>query len=294
MTSTTLPPSQGEPREGEGRAASPERPGDLTPLAGCRDVADLLSDVNAANEEIEDQCLRARHAADVAARSEQEARQAQAAARASRVAHASIQAERPQRRAPLPRQWFIAFLTVGLDGLACYFAAQALDGSEDSTLVWAALFLAALAGGEFALDFYRDRSVRGWRVLASLLGAFVVVLGVLRFSFLATIGTGGLIPALAGAALFTTATAGFLFLGYRALRSAETPQAWRARRRAQAATRAARAADATAKRDAAERDHLIDAYLGQIRRLSLRTRSAGEQLAVDKAVRAYLLGRDST
>jgi len=294
MTSATVHAPQDQPDKASRPPTPAERSASPDPSpAGCSDIADLLCDVNASNEDIENQCLRARHAADISDRSEQEARRAQAGARTARVAHSSIQAERPQRRAPLPRQWLIAFLMVGLDGLACYFAAQALDGGEDSTLVWGALFLAALAGGEVALDFYRDRSIRAWRMLTGLLGAFVVVLGVLRFSFLATIGTGGLIPALAGAGLFTAATAGFLFLGYRALRSAETPQAWRARRRAQAVTRAARAAEATAKRDATERDHLIDAYLGQIRRLSLRTRSAGEQLAVEAAVRAYLLGKDS-
>ncbi len=178
MTSATVHPPQDQPDKASRTPAPAERsaPPDPSPV-GCSDIADLLCDANASNEDIENQCLRARHAADIADRSEQEARRAQAAARTARVAHSSIQAERPQRRAPLPRQWLITFLTVGLDGLACYFAAQALAGSEDSTLVWAALFLAALAGGELALDFYRDRSVRAWQVLAGLLGAFVVVLG---------------------------------------------------------------------------------------------------------------------
>ena len=82
------------------------------------------------------------------------------------------------------------------------------------------------------MDFYRDRNLRTWHALAILTGAFVTLLGILRFWFLATIGTGGLVPAVAGAFLFTAATAGFLCLGYRALRAAETPQAWRARREA--------------------------------------------------------------
>ena len=45
---------------------------------------------------------------------------------------------------------------LGTDGVACYFAAQALNGSQDSTLIWTVLFLAMLAGGEIGLDFYRD------------------------------------------------------------------------------------------------------------------------------------------
>ena len=289
MTSTALP------RPSAGPADTPARPAEgetARTRAAQFDVAGLLCAVNESNEEVEDQCLRARQASDTADRSAQEADEALAAARAARIAHQSVQAEHPRRRAPLPRQWLIALITVALDGLACYFAAQALDGSQDATLVWAALFLAALAGGEFALDFYRDRSVPGWRVLASVLGSFIAVLGLLRFSYLATVGTGGLIPALAGAVLFTAATAGFLFLGYRALRAAEAPAAWRARRRAAAAGRVARAAANAAKQDAAERDRLINAYLSQLRRLALKTCPVGQQASVEASVRAYLRGRE--
>ena len=106
-----------------------------------------------------------------------------------------------------------------LDGVACYFAAQALDSSQDTTLVWTVLFLAILAVGEMALDYYRDRHQRAWRTVASVLAMFVGALGALRFWFLATVGATGLIPAALGAALFTVVTAGFLFVGYRALRT---------------------------------------------------------------------------
>lgn len=80
--------------------------------------------------------------------------------------------------------------TVVLDGVACYFAAQALGGDQESTLVWTGLFLAVLGGGEFALDYYRDRSERAWHALAILIGVFVELLGTLRFWFLAVIGGG--------------------------------------------------------------------------------------------------------
>jgi hypothetical protein len=98
------------------------------------DPAVLIRDVNASNEAVEDQCLRARQAADIATRSACAADLSAAALRAA-VAHQTIQAERPRRHAPLPRQVILALITVALDGLACYFAAQALDGSQDSTLV---------------------------------------------------------------------------------------------------------------------------------------------------------------
>jgi hypothetical protein len=257
------------------------------------DVAVLIRDVNASNEAVEDQCLRACQVADIAARSARVAELSATAAMNAVVAHRTTQAERPRRRAPLPRQVILALITVALDGVACYFAAQALDGSQDTTLIWTGLFLAVLAGGEFALDFYRDRNLRVWRALAIVTGVFVVLLGLLRFWFLATIGTNGLVPATIGAILFTAVTAGFLCLGYRGLRVAETPQAWRARRAVRKAWQAARAARATADRDAKERDRLVIAYLGQVRRLVLKTYPVDVQVALESAVRSHLSDRSN-
>jgi hypothetical protein len=48
------------------------------------------------------------------------------AADSATVAYRTVQAEHPRRRAPLPRQVILALITVALDGVACYFAAQAL------------------------------------------------------------------------------------------------------------------------------------------------------------------------
>jgi hypothetical protein len=255
------------------------------------EVANLIRDVNASNATVEDQCLRACQAADLAARSARAAELSALASKNAAVAYQAIQSENPRRRSPLLRQMILALVTVGLDGLACYFAAQALDGSQDATLVWTGLFLAVLAGGEVALDFYRDRNESTWRVLAILTGVFIALLGVLRFWFLVTIGTGGLVPAIVGAFLFTAATAGFLCLGYRALRAAETPLAWRAGRESRKARQTAKAAAAAATRDARERDRLIDAYLGHVRRLVLKTYSVNEQFAMESAVRDHLAGR---
>ncbi len=254
------------------------------------DVAVLIRSVNALDEAVADQCLRARQAADVAARSERAAEQAAAQARTAEDAHLVIQAEHPRRRAPLPRQVTLALGTVVLDGLACYLAGQALGGSLDATLAWTGLFLGVLAGGGIALGFYRDRGERAWRFLVTLIGFFVVLLGALRLWFLATTDT-GLVPAITGACLFTVATAGFLTVGYRALRVAETPTAWRARRQAGKAGQAARVARAEAARAEAERDHLVDAYLGHVRRLALKVCPVERQLTVQSAVRQHLLGK---
>lgn len=285
----TLYTTAEEPEQQPNRPG-PSRDGPVHTLHDVIDVADLIRRVNA-SEAVEDLFLRARQAADLAARSAGRAESAAATAREAKVAHQVIQAEHPRRRAPLPRQVLFALITVALDGLACYFAAQALDASQDATVVWAGLFLAVLAGGEVALDFYRDRHQRAWRALAGLLGAFILVLGILRFWYLATVGYGGLVPAVAGAGLFTAATAGFVFLGYRVLRAAEAPRAWRARRSARAAARKAETARAAADQDAAERDRLIDAYIEQVRRFVLKMCPASEQLAMESAVRDHLLGK---
>lgn len=254
------------------------------------DIADVIRELNESNETLEDQYLRVREAADRAAHGEEAAVQAAASARQARVAHQAIQAEQ-RRQAPLPRQVMLALLTIALDALACYFAAQALDASQDTTLVWTVLFLAVLAGGEVGLDVYQDRHRRAWWTLAVFLGAFILVLGVLRFLYLATVGTGDPAAAIAGAGLFTAATAGFVFLGYRALRAAETPQAWRARRRARAAYRLAQAARESADREAMQRDRLVDAYLRQVRRVALRTCPAEQLLLMEAAVRSHLQGK---
>jgi hypothetical protein len=254
-------------------------------------ITDLIRELNESNEAVEDQYLRARGAADLAARTLTAAVRAVDAARTAQVACEALQAEQPRRRGPLPRQVLIALSTIGLDGLACYFAAQALDGSQGATLIWTMLFLAVLGGGEVAMDYYRDRHRRVWYLLVSFLGAFVLTLGLLRFSYLATIGTGDELAATAGAGLFTAATAGFLFLGYRALRAAETPQAWRARRAAHRARVAAQAARETADHDATALDRLIDAYLRQVRRVALRVCPAEGVLTLEAAVRTHLSGR---
>lgn len=255
------------------------------------DPAILIRNVNASSEVVEDQCLRACQAADIATRSAQVARLAEAAAQNATTAYQAIQAERPRRRAPLPRQVTLAMITVAMNGVACYLAAQTLDGSQDTTLAWTGLFLAVLARGVTALDFYRDRNLRTWRVLAFSGAGFVALLGTLCFWFLATVGASGLVPAVAGAFLITAAVAGFLFLGYRALRAAETPQAWRARLAARRAWQAARAARSAADQDARERDRLISAYLGHIRRLVLMTYPIDVQAALQSQVRSHLSGR---
>jgi hypothetical protein len=253
-------------------------------------VATLIRHINASDEAAEDECLRARRAADIATRSEYAAEQAAAAAERAEVAHRVIQAGQPRRHAPLPRQVTLAFMTVVLDGVGCFLAARTLGGSLDATLVWTGLFLGVLAGGEAALSFYGDRSERVRRTLIMLIGFLVVLLGTLRFWFLATTGTGVPMPAIASAYLFTVAAAGFLALGYRALRVAETPSARRTRCQASRARQAARLTRAAADRNAAERDRLIDAYLGHVRRQAPKSCPVDRRLAVESGVRKHLLG----
>lgn len=266
----------------------PDGPYDGPPV----DVTALIRNFNASNEAVQDLYMRTRQEADAAKRSSQTADLATITAQTAKIAYQTIKAEDLQRRAPLLRQRCYAALTVALDGVACYFAAQALGGSQDTTLVWTVLFLAILATGEVALDFYQDRDWRAWRTILTVLIIFIAGLGALRFWFLAVIGTDGLIPAALGAALFTAVTAGFLFVGYRALRMAETPQAFRARRWACSTVQAMQAARTNAERDLRDRDRLVDAYLAQIRRPILDLCTDVQVPAVENGVRRHLLGGD--
>jgi hypothetical protein len=115
---------------------------------------------------------------------------------------------------------------------------------------------------------------------------------VLRFWYLA-MGQGAVHPAtaLTEVAVFTAATAGFLLVGYRALRSAETRSAWRARRQARKAWQEARRARVAADQEAAERNRLIDSYLGHIRQTVLKTCEADWQVTMEPAIRLLLSKR---
>lgn len=257
------------------------------------DPAAVVGGFNSLNRQHEDLWTRILHAENAARHLGEEARGAEAKAEDERLTHLAIQAEDPERRAPRRKQLALAGMTLALDAVACNFAAQALGNDQAQTLAWTALFLAVLAAGELALDFYTDRHRRLWRALAAGLGGFVAGLGVLRFSYLVTVGTDGAGAALVGAVLFTVATVLFVLAGYWALRRAETPAAGAARRRARRAAREAREAGERARRCAAKRDRLLDAYLVRVKAGPLQSCSAAELPAMEAAVRAYLLGREA-
>jgi hypothetical protein len=229
------------------------------------DIAESVREFNASNKAHEELWTRVHQAGDAVRRSVENRDAAQLHARQARDYYLTLQAEYPHRRAPLIRQVCLAAFTVALDAVACWFAAQALGNGQTETLLWTLLFLAVLAGGEVALDHCSERSGRAWRMLAFGLLIFVTGLGVLRFLYLATVGTNGVVTALVGAALFTAATAAFLVIGYRALRSAEKFPAWQARKWARRADREVSAASHRVARLLRERDRLADAYVSRIR-----------------------------
>ncbi len=265
-------------------SALPAQSGDGDP------VADLVRQMNGSHPVLRDLWARVRRAADTALRSLDAALKADEIAEAKRVQHHVVQAEQPRRQAPRPRQWMIAGAAIALDAVACYFAAQALNGDQIVTLIWTGFFLAVLAGGEILLDIYCDRSARIWRVICLALCGFVAGLGVLRYSYLFVTGN-GLLAALIGATLFTAITGAFLLAGYRALRAAETADAWRARRESRKASRQAEAAHEDADRDMADFERLADTYIAEARHLLLDAFSTSEQPAAEAALRAHLLGR---
>lgn len=256
------------------------------------DVAGIVREFNAGNQAHEDLWARVHQAGDAVRRSVDDRDAAQVRAREARDFHLAVQAEYPRRRAPLLRQALIALATVALDGVACWFAAQALGNGQVETLVWTALFLAVLASGEVALDYASEHSARAWRLLAGGLLVFVAGLGVLRFLYLDTVGGNGTVGALVGAGLFTAATAAFLVIGYRALRAAERFPAWQARRRFRQAEREAAAASRQVARRVRERDRLVDAYVSRIRISLLEKCSADQMEELEAALRQHLTGRD--
>jgi hypothetical protein len=269
-----------------------DSPDDQDTAVSWADVLDSVREFNASNTAHEDLWTRVHQTGDAARRAVDERDAAQRDARQTRDYHQTIQAEHPHRHAPLPRQVLIAAVFVGLDAVACEFAAQALGNDQDQTLLWTALFLAVLAAGEVALDHYSERSARAWRLLVTGLAAFVAGLGVLRFIYLATVGTAGAVTALVGAVLFTAATAAFVVVGYRALRAAEKIKAWQARRRARQAEREVAAASHRVASLLREHNRLIDAYVSRIRILLLGKFSSARLPQVEALLREHLAGRD--
>lgn len=261
---------------------------------GVPDVTGPIRDFNAASKSHQELWARTHQAGDEVRRAREELRLAEREADGKQAAYQAVQAENPRRRAPLARQVAIAGGTVAADAVACWFAAQALGDGQLETLLWAGLFLAILAAGEVALDRCSDRSPRTWRVMASGLAGFIAGLGVLRFLFLDTVGAVGAVAALVGAALFTVVTAGFVMIGYRALRAAETFRAAKARIAARRAEREAKAAAGRLARRKAERDRLADAYLSRIRVCLLERFSSRELPRMVAAIRAHLTGGDGS
>jgi len=235
---------------------------------------------------------RTRQASDEADKAGEQAAEADQQRDELEAEHETIQAEHPHRTAARPRQWLIAVAALVLDAVACYFAAEALGAGQQETLAWAGLFLALLGVAEIALDHYSEGHRLAWRCTAAALTCFIVLLGVLRFSFLVTVGNEGMIAATVGTVLFTIATTGFVLIGYRALRLAETGRAWQARRRLRAQAKEAAAAHARHAQLADRRDALARAYLNRVR-LQLLQACPGIAVAqAEQALWAHLTGRN--
>jgi hypothetical protein len=283
---SALPADSPNPSAGASQKAGPPDPPEPP------DVGILISDFNAQNRQHEDLWTRVLHAVHAVRDAAKSMRAAVDLAREMRLTWDAIQAEDPDRRAHRLRQLALAVFTVFLDGIACNFAAQALGNNQLQTYIWTALFLAVLAGGEFALDHYAYRNRRVWRAVVILLTCFIAGLGVLRFSYLITVGTDSLLAALVGAVLFTVATGVFVTVGYWALRRAETPRTARARRRAQRASSDARASQEQLILRQRDRDRLIDAYVVRLKACLLQGYPAGQVARIEAALRKHLIGEE--
>lgn len=246
-----------------------------------------FNDENPANEELYE---RGRHAADVARDAGDQEEEAKAGAKRARNVWRTAQLENPERRAWLPWMVVVAVVLLALDAWAAYFAAEALGNDQRSTLLWAGLFLVILGLLEAGLAWSAERSRRIFRLVAVALAAFVILLALLRFGFFDTVGT-GMLAAILGAVVFTACTIIFVVGGFAAIRYAETLTIWQARRRASKAERRASAAAAVARRRAAERNRLVNAYVGRIRPTLLR--DFGDTHEMEANVRAHMLGEAS-
>ena len=270
------------------------RPNSASRIVSQNGGDDAIRAMRLFNEEHEanrDLWARSRQATDAVRHAREALRADEAAAAGALTAHQVAQAEQPDRRSPRPRQLLLAATTIGLDAVACNFAAQALGDGRRETLLWTGLFLAVLAAGEIALDVYRERHRPvAWRLLAAGLAGFVLLLGVLRYSFLITVAPLAPVTAMLGALVFTIATGSFVVLGYRALRTAEPSAIWRARRRKLAAQQQVRAARSELRVRVSSRDRLTDAYLSQIRAALLRTCDGRQLAALEQAIRAHITG----
>jgi len=266
----------------DGRAGPPEEPhGNPGPFIV------QFNDDNPANEELYE---RARHATDVARHAGIDADEQTADARRARNVWRTAQLEHPGRRAWLPAMVLVAAVLLGLDAWAAYFAAEALGNDQRSTLLWAGLFLVILGLLEAGLAWSAERSRTVFRLVALALGVFVILLALLRFGFFNTVGT-GLLAAVFAAAVFTACTIIFVLGGFAAVRYAETLTIWQARRRARKAERNAAGAAAVARRRDAERDRLVNAYVGRIRPTLLCDYANAQHM--ENKVRAHMLGEPS-
>jgi hypothetical protein len=271
-------------------AVRPEPPPQPIPLDAIHEVLVF----NGENPEHETLWSRTRQIADQAKQAAVDARRADTRAANADLSHKALQAEYPDRTAPRGRQWGIALGALTLDGVACYIAAAALGGSQLATLVWSGLFLALLGAGEVTLDLWHDSHRILWRWTAGLLGLFIAMLCILRFWYLLTVSTDGIVGAVIGACLFSLLTAAFVILGYKALRAAETSEASKARRRARSYARAAVAAWHQVGHLKIRRNRLAQAYMSRIRARLIKICTADQLASTEQAILEHLIGGDES
>jgi hypothetical protein len=173
----------------------------------------------------------ARHAADIVHRAHAESDRSCAVARKAHCAWRTAQLEHHDRHAWLPLMALTALILLGLDLRAAYFAAVTLGGAQQVTLLWTALFLVILGLLEGGLAWSVERNKKLFHLIAAGLVVFASLLALLRFAFLAAVGT-GLVAAVGGACVFTVCTIMFVAGGFAAIRYAETVTTWQARRHA--------------------------------------------------------------
>ena len=208
------------------------------------------------------------------------------------LAYRAERAKQPDRSAPRPRQWLLAGAALALDGVACVFAAEALDGSQLETYGWAGLFLARLLPGSWPSTTTATRTGRCGGGFRGHPAAFIGLLGVLRFVFLTTVGYGGDLAALVRGHAVHGRHGGLVVAGYRLLRAA------RLVRRGAPAGCGATASGPPRPPGAGSRPLRPGAtgwpvaYLSRIRSQLARSYSASELPLMEQALMAHLTGQE--
>jgi hypothetical protein len=276
---------------GAGGAAEPPSPRAVGATAEppSFDEHALMDEHNASNRERERTFKQANDGTEQVVRAEREAVRTRDVASDTATTYDAIQSRNPSWNESLSLEVQGLIAIAGVDATASYFAAEDLGDSQTATLMFTGLFLAFLVGGVIWLArFHRHKQPRPKNALLTLMAAFVLTLGYLRYDYLVT--TSSARYPLVGAGILTLITAASVMAGYFAWRRRESLEIFKARRRAKQADRQAEQAEEKVAREKNRRDILVQSYLHGMRGFLQKKakESNSDPMDMEAAIRRYL------